>query len=443
MSSNIHIFLILLLFFITKKITTLLVIPFDRVNDIFSNDDIEVAKNIFSNDIYCNISIGKPSQSVPFLISFDKQATFISDKDFSFSKFDPKKSETFKKLSNENAKYVFENLESGYNVSDSFRIMNENYNLINIQNIPFILGTKLTKNFNFSASLGLKKKTYNNKNVFNFIENLKSKEIINSEVFSFKFFDDGTGELLIGSYPHEYDNNYDSADLVQSSSLEFGISNNWFLRINSVFYGEKMVFGGDKQELFDFTPEKGMIVLNKKMLDIIHDEFFSELIDQKKCIQIKISVNYYNFVCEDTIDLSTFKPISFIHIGMEYNFKFEAKDLFYHYYDRYFFLVAFGDTMYIHLGKPFFKKYNLFFNQDSKQLSLYSKISNNNTNMNKIKNSLPLILIIILSLMVLYLGRKLYIYKVKKIKVNEIIEDFDYNKQTESKSKMLEMTVPR
>ena len=440
MSSTVNKFLILFILFIIKNITTLLVIPFDRISDIFSNDDLEVAKNIFTNLIYCNISVGKPSQSIPFIISFDKEVTFISDEGISIPKFDPKKSETFKKLSDKYVNYKFENLKTGYNASESFQIMNENYNLVNIPNMPFIFCTKLEKRFNFSASLGLKLKTYNNKNVFNFIENLKSKNIINSEVFSFKFFDDGTGELLIGSFPHEYDNNYDSKDLLQSSSLEFGMSHNWFLRINSVFYGEKMILGGE-DELFEFSPEKGMIVLNKKMQNIIYEEFFRKFIDQKKCIKIKITNNYHNFVCEDTIDLSTFKPISFIHIGMEFNFKFEAKDLFYHYYDRYFFLVAFGDTKYIYLGKPFFKKYQLIFNQDSKQLSLYSKISNNNTRLNKIKNILPLILIIILSLMILYLGRKLYIYKVKKLKMNELIDNFDYNQDVENKSKMLEMTA--
>ena len=431
-------FFIILIFHFISIIQSYLILPFYKIIDIFDEDDTKVATNIYDNKIYCNISIGSPNQQIPFLISFDTTTTFIADSSFITSKYDPKNSKTFKKLSDKTAKYVFENLKKGYNVSDYFKIMNNNYNFNEIE-IPFILATELSYDFNFSASLGLRYKK--NKNVFNFIENLKKKDVINSQVFSYKFDDNGDGELLIGSYPHEYDNNYDSKNLIQSSSLEIGASNNWFLHFDDIFYGENNTEIEDDITTFVLSPEKGMIILNKKIENIIYDNFFEELIEQKKCIEIKlIGYNLNNYVCEDTINITKFKPITFRHKGMEFDFILEAKDLFYHYYDRYFFLLGFSDSSLAYLGKPFFKKYNLIFNQDSKQISLYVSTSNNNKKLTNLKSALPIFLIVLLIILILLIARKLYIYRVRKLKVNEIIEDFDYNYQPEKKTKIFEMS---
>ena len=434
--------LIILILQSVNIIQSYLIFPFYKLTDIYDEDDKKVAEKIYNNEIYTNISIGTPNQQIPFLISFDKASTFIADNSFTTAKYDPKVSETFQKLSSKSGNYFFENLKKGYNVSDYFRIMNNNYDFIDVE-IPFILATELSYSFNFSASLGLKKKTYSNRNIFNFIENLKKKDVINSEVFSFKFDDNGDGELLIGSYPHEYDSNYNSEDLIQSSSLEMGISNNWYLHFDGIFYGENNTMYVEDTKSFELDPEKGMIVLNKEMENIIYENFFKGLIEQNKCIKIQLNNKYNNYICEDTIDISSFKPVKLRHKGMEFDFVLEVNDLFYHYYDRYFFLLAFTDSSFLYLGKPFFKKFNLIFNQDSKQIALYVSISKGNKKLKKLKNILPITLIILLIIAILLIGRKLYIYRVRKLKVNEIIEDFDYNYQPEKKTKIFEMSSAR
>ena len=122
---------------------------------------------------------------------------------------------------------------------------------------------------------------------------------------------------------------------------------------------------------------------------------------------------------------------------MEYDFVFEPKDLFYHYYDRYFFLISFRDSFYIRIGKPFFKKYNMIFNQDSKQLAIYSFYQENKT-----KNSslvLPTILIIIFSILVLVFVFFLFRYKLKKKKINEIEEGYDYSPEPSKDARLTEM----
>ena len=367
-----------------------------REKDIYSDDDEELSMNILENNIFCNINVG--NQIIPFKISFDKELTFIMNDNYTFSKFSISKSKSFVKKSMLSNSYVFDNIKYGYNASDTFKFKNEEDEEIEVPDIPFILGTykEEQNSFKYPAQLGLKKKTYNNPNVFNFIQELKKRDVINSEVFFFKFDDKEEGELILGEYPHEFNKNYDSKYLIQSSSLEMGTSYNWFLHFNYLFIGENKV---DLQKITaELTPEKGMMILNFQMEKIIYENYFKDLIAKKKCVRLKLKV-YINYVCQDDINIKSFPNITFRHQGMEYDFILEPKDLFYHYYDRYFFLISFRDSFYIYLGKPFFKKFNIIFNQDSKQLAFYSVVEENNTEIKKVM--VPTILIIIFSVLVL------------------------------------------
>ena len=131
--------------------------------------------------------------------------------------------------------------------------------------------------------------------------------------------------------------------------------------------------------------------------------------------------------------------MTFRHQGMEYDFVFEPKDLFYHYYDRYFFLISFRDSFYFYLGKPFFKKFNIIFNQDSKQLALYSFVEENKNN-EEIKNMIiPTILIIVFSILVVVFVIILFRYKLKRKKLNEIEENFDYTPNLNKDTRLTEI----
>ena len=405
-----------------------------REKDIYSDDDEELSMNILENNIFCNINVG--NQIIPFKISFDKELTFIMNDNYTFSKFSISKSKSFAKKSMLSNSYVFDNIKYGYNASDTFKFKNEEDEEIEVPDIPFILGTykEEQNSFKYPAQLGLKKKTYNNPNVFNFIQELKKRDVINSEVFFFKFDDKEEGELILGEYPHEFNKNYDSKYLIQSSSLEMGTSYNWFLHFNYLFIGENKV---DLQKITaELTPEKGMMILNFQMEKIIYENYFKDLIAKKKCVRLKLKV-YINYVCQDDIDINNFPNITFRHQGMEYDFILEPKDLFYHYYDRYFFLISFRDSFYIYLGKPFFKKFNIIFNQDSKQLAIYSVVEENNTEIKKVM--VPTILIIIFSVLVLIFILVLFRYKLKKKKLNEIEENYDYTPDINKDTRLTEI----
>jgi len=394
-----------------------------RQKDIYSDDDEELSMNILENNMFCDIEVG--NQKVPFQISFDKELTFILDDNYTYSKYSKSKSNTFQKKSDTSNSYVFDNLRYGFNATETFKLKNEEDEEIEVTNMPFILGTYKEEktSFKYPAQLGLKRRTYNNPCIFNFIEQLKKKDIITSEVFYFKFDDKECGELVLGEYPHEFDENYDSKYLIQSSSLEMGASYNWFLHFSYLYIGETEI--NMKKYSSELTPEKGMIIMNLQMEKVIYETFFKDLISQKKCVRLKLKY-YINYVCQDDIDINTFPNVTFRHQGMEYDFIFEPKDLFYHYYDRYFFLISFRDTFYIHIGKPFFKKFNVIFNQDSKQLAVYTFVQESQQSKS---NSLvvPTILIIVFSFLVIIFVFFLFRYKLKRKKLNEIEEEFDYS----------------
>ena len=394
-----------------------------RQKDIYSDDDEELSMNILENKMFCDIEVG--NQKVPFQISFDKELTFILDDNYTYSKYSKSKSSTFQRKNELSNSYVFDNLRFGYNASETFKLTNEKDEEIEVTNMPFILGTYKEEktSFEYPAQLGLKKRTFNNPCIFNFIEQLKKKDFITSEVFYFKFDDKEGGELVLGEYPHEFDESYDSKYLIQSSSLEMGASYNWFLHFTYLFIGETQI--DVRKYSSELTPEKGMIIMNLQMEKEIYDNYFKDLISQKKCVRLKIKY-YINYVCQDDIDINTFPNVTFRHQGMEYDFTFEPKDLFYHYYDRYFFLISFRDSFYIHIGKPFFKKFNVIFNQDSKQLAVYTFVQEKQK---RKSNSLvvPTILIIVFSFLVIIFVLFLFRYKLKRKKLNEIEEEFDYS----------------
>ena len=432
-------FLILILFslFFYPIISKHVKFNFRRQKDIYSDDDEELSMNILENNIFCDIEVG--NQKIPFLIAFDKEITFMMDDNYTYSQYSKSQSKTFQKKSEQPNSYVFDNIRYGYNATETFKLTNEEDDEIKVENMPFILGSYNDEknSFRYPAQLGLKKRTYNNPAIFNFIEQLKKRDIISSEVFYFKFDNNEGGELILGEYPHEFDENYDSKYLIQSSSLEMGTSYNWFLHFTYLFLGDTKI---DVRKLStELSPGLGMIVLNMQMEKVIYDMYFKDLIAKKQCVRLKLKY-YTNYVCQDNININTFPNVTFRHLGMEYDFILEPKDLFYHYYDRYFFLISFRDSFYLRLGKPFFKKFNMIFNQDSKQLAIYTVHQENNSNTKKNSLVLPTILIIIFSILVLVFVFCLFRYKLKKKKLNEIDENYDYSPEPSKDARLTEIS---
>ena len=110
-------------------------------------------------------------------------------------------------------------------------------------------------------------------------------------------------------------------------------------------------------------------------------------------------------------------------------------------------MISFKNSFYNYLGKPFFKKFNLVFNQDSRQLAIYSFYEATNKKIQKISLFIPMILIIIFIILLSVFIYALSVYRLKKKKKNEIIEEYEYTPSQEINSqnkvkdtRLLEMT---
>ena len=131
----------------------------------------------------------------------------------------------------------------------------------------------------------------------------------------------------------------------------------------------------DKTMLLRF--EYGVINGNRKWQEILEQNFFEELINENKCFKGKgynDGHSYFHYYCDKDTNISSFKPFDFIINDLNYNITLTKDDLFVEDGDKILFLMIFGHPQPI-LGFPLFKKYQLIFNQDTKTIGLYSKIS--------------------------------------------------------------------
>ena len=113
------------------------------------------------------------------------------------------------------------------------------------------------------------------------------------------------------------------------------------------------------------------------------------------------------------------------HLNVQFIFNY--KDLFYKYKNKYYYLVVFSDENFWILGKPFFKKYQIIFDKDKKTIGyykIYKNDNNNNFSFNKLFFVIIILIIIIIFLLYKIICKREN--KSKKIRVNELIENYEY-----------------
>ena len=182
--------------------------------------------------------------------------------------------------------------------------------------------------------------------------------------------------------------------------------------------------------------EKNFIEIKIDIKGIIGSEnynqyFKSNFIDKNnnKCQMDFFEDKKYKFYyCDKNVDISKLKTIKFINKIYNSSFEFNYKDLWIEFEEKLYFQIIFKnlisnnekDNNWV-FGELFLKKYLLVFNQDKKVIGIYE---------NKKKN-FPFLIIfnIILVILVLFFGYCFYKYyklKPRKIRVNELEENYDY-----------------
>jgi len=290
-----------------------------------------------------------------------------------------------------------------------------------------------------------------------FISNIKDKIPIKSKDWMIKYNDNlnEEGDLIIGGLPHEYDDQHFSKQNLRNSKIyiEENMHPTWRLNFIKSFISlneenkinEYML---KDNQISSFSIDEFFILGSEEYFYLIQEHFFNYYMKNNICkIQThrktKFGKDYNHFMCYFNGDinkrnkfLNNFPTIKFYQSDMNYNFTLNSKDLFTIIPDnnRVLFNVEFlKDYNNWVFGKPFFKKYQLIFDEDSKSIKFY--IENQSINYSIYNQGIKyfsyviivVLLVIILLILRLYRNKKI-IFQYKKDDIDYELRDyFDYN----------------
>ena len=412
---------IILLIHITKQ--SPLIIPFIK-------ESLKEKNNFYSyftkNNISTLIEIGTPYQKIPFYIKLDEfPISILGNKNK--GKYNEIKSNTYNK-EEECDYYFYKGNFEGCISNDIFNIKNEkikfSFLLINNHSIESQMDNNIFGLTFYSRRFSGQQ----------FIYLLKNNKIIDSYNFYFKYNEkDENGNLIIGNFPHEIDKNYDEKLL---KLINLNIKNNeflWKFSIDEIYFDDKII--NEKNFIEIKIDIKGIIGTEK------YNQYFkSNFIDKNnnKCqIDFSEDKKYKFYYCDKNVDISKIKIIKFNSKVFNSSFEFNYKDLWIEFNEKLYYQIIFknfilnneNDNNWI-FGELFLKKYLLLFNQDKKVIGIYEN--------KKMNFPFLIFLNIILVILVIVLGyyfKKFYKLKPRKLRVNELEENYDYTSYNNPKIK--------
>ena len=413
--------LILLIFL---KISLQITFPFNRENfTLLSGKNIHSL--LFENKIQTNILIGTPQIKIPLNIKTQEYTLSIVSSNIKIKEkiplFIERNSSSIKFFYLDPDDYLNEDFTFGSLGTETFNFGKEN---ITLEQIQFLLAYGLNVIESGVLGLNLFYKNFNLK-FTNIINQLKQRKIINESVFYFTFNDYNNGDLIIGEYPHESNNDKFNKDDFISFSIyikDFNTQKYNFL-FDKIFFNDLEI---ENNIECDISIENGMIKVNKVLFEKIEEIFFEDYVKKNICEKVVLFNGNFSYVCNEKLNVKKFKEVKFMIRRI--NFILDGNDLFYKFENKYYFLIYYGnDSNNCVIGKPFFNKYTLIFEHDKKTIGFY------NSKNNKKVNVFGIFIVIFLFIVVLVLIVFIFIYinkrktlKQKALEMNE--EDFEYNK---------------
>ena len=451
-SKNFFLFLLLLLKF-TFNQNGFITLPFKKelpnLSNISPNDIIP--KEIINNNIMVELRIGTDPQIIKLKLEFENFIFYIASESSSNEiKFFQTHSKTYRKIDEKIITIDKSKLNKAIFSSDYIYFNKENDNKYDTM---FLLGIDTQKDTG-GGFIGLnldEEKEVKKYGKYNFFNELKRIGIIDDYYFTINYNDNNSGNLIIGNLPHNYDNRYDQNNYreIYADFAEDDLT--WKIKFNEIYLNEKEKSNKIKVEQFAycyFRIEKGIIEGSEKYRQQLLNTFMKEQIDKNLCFEGN-SEYYYSYYCKKEVDISKMKNIYFYNKQLDFTFELTYQDLFYYNdKDEYnYFLIIFSNDLedsdenqyrYWILGEPFFKKYQFIFNKDSKTMGIYTSINNkDNRNTWWSKYKWYFILIVLLVILLCGLSVLLFLFlrkpKKRKIKANELDDEFDY---TSDKNKL-------
>ena len=382
------IFLVLLFnIIIINFIKSIIVFPLKRSNPYTNSiNPYEFINAFHSNNIYSIIKIGEPPQNLELLIKEDEIPISINSLYCNLNEFYNKNiSKTFKNLTNfgENIFYMNNYLaqESFYFYTDLNLKKEEKF-----ENIQFIFEKeKISKKgdneiYNNCGVIGLGISRYiNERNKYNLISQLKKLDLIKEYTWTIKFIEndknDIEGYLIIGDYPHIYDNkNYIEINI--RTTLNNMEQKNWNLEFKNITINSTSL---THYLTGIISINTNFIIGTEEYKSKIGDLFFNNYIEKNICFNTLVNSHYFLYYCSSNEfnknDINNFPTLNFYHFEYNFTFSFNGSDLFLENNGYYYFLIIFDiyDYRNWNFGKLFLKKYQLIFNPDSRTIYYYIK----------------------------------------------------------------------
>ena len=435
-----------LLLYLLNFIQSSLIIKFKRylpINPEKKSVSLEEFINRRINNIYTtNIFIGNPPQAIPgFLKSYEHKFYLSNEYCPSQEYFYKEKSRTFS-LHNSEVNYI------GKYIHETLYLDSINSNKIKLDNFTIILDNDLKSPqcLHIGTQLSFKEIEKDT----NLIDILHNKNYIKSYCYKYKITNDDELFLVLDlNIDINNNNEYKFIKPINRIVSYYNNNQKWGLS----FYKFKLnnyTFSLNTETPAEFNINYGCIFGITKF----KENFEKYLEDNNIFVEAKyIEREFYIFFFEKNIkNVEKLKNIEliFYHRDLNFNFTFTYEDLFIEGDNGYYFLVIF-DYKYSDswkFGYPFFKKYNFVFNHDAKIMGFTnSNIDNNiisyDKNMINKKNSKNIFIIILgllfAAVIILFfgilIGKK--IFSVRKVKVNELLELYDYKSKESEKENTL------
>ena len=462
-------------------------IPFNSQYNRKNKKSITSLDDLADTNLYTKISIGEPSHEIQAFLSVQHSYFSISSSknikninDFQ-SHYNIIKSNSFKNISTGRTL-----AEANYNsmAMEKFKLNIFNYKKreyynTSINDMIFIYNNKDNVNEkSYYLNIGfqiINQKFFKEREKYNFITQLKKREIIGNYDWSI-FFKKGPnnngnflynpdyllnakGEILIGDLPNNYNpNNFNIQQLKKTYSKYTPLLFKWGLEFKNIYFYK------NNNESNIISNKNGTNMENISVTDVqininqyiilspliyfykIKTYFFDYYIKEGIC-KINEGIEYKTISCEKSkkfgIDnLKKFPSLFMEHHEFNYTFEFTYEDLFLEKDNNYWFLVALSsfknDLEEWNMGIIFLRKYNLIFNQDKKTISFYNPnvliedIDDKKWNRIALISILTIILIgifFIIGIIYIYICKKIFkSYKGKK-RINHIYDNSDYIKE--------------
>ena len=375
------------------------------------------------NNLITKINLGTPLNSTNFMIRLQTHPLILigEETNTKFQKYNNSKSSSFKTLNNSIIKNQYSYFIESKLSQEKFNILNNNIE------IKCLLTNKISNDEGIHypglLGLGLKESIKIEKEYegTNFIQQLKSYNLISSYVFTIKFNEKyKNGEIIIGEKPEEYNKKYHSDGFRQVQTEKITSSFAWSISIDNLIVGNKNI---ENDVIIRLKLESGVIKPTYGLQKYLEKIFFFPLLKNKSCFQNRtedfFGIYYY---CNKNIDLKSFPVINFHLKPFQMNFTLTYEDLVVDYKGRYFFLLIFQEYIErFEVGYPLLKKYEFVFDQDKKIIGIYKQVKGSFSIMNFLIVTFIFIIFCLLIFSVFVLFKK-----QRRRRINEIDDNFDY-----------------